>query len=1143
MEPPRLVGRSGAVAPRLGPDPLALDFQRLFESTPGCYLVLDPDFTIVAVNAAYLAATNTVREKIVGRGIFDVFPDNPDDVGATGVSNLRASLTRARAEGVADTMGVQKYDIRTSDSDDSEFEVRYWSPINTPVLSSDGSVAFIIHRVEDVSEFVVLKGLEREHSRVAVELRRQTVRMEADIIQRSRELQQANHKLRLILDAAQDAFISTDVHGRIRGWNAMAESLFGWSSEQVIGRTLTATILPSALLVAVTGEPVADRIVGVDDSDAPQYMSATSQPIWDEAGTRVGDVLVVRDVTARCRADAELRASERRLADAQTAGRIGSWEWDIPANKVVWSDQLYKLYGKDPATFSATYEGFVDGVHPEDRVIVETAVRRAFETGEQFEFVHRIVTPDGIRWLRGAGQVTTDAHGIAVRMSGTAQDITNTRRADQRFEALLEAAPDAIVVVDSDGIIRLVNRQTEVLFGYSRADLLGHALEILIPARLRLNHPDLRNDYVGDPRVRPMGAGMDLIACRRDGTEFPVDISLSPLETEAGTLVSAAIRDISARKEAEAAVAHQAAHDSLTDLPNRILLVDRLTQALVRSRRDDTTVSVSFIDLDGFKVVNDSRGHSVGDAVLKVMADRLRATVRACDTVARFGGDEFVVVAESVKSDQSPLNSAKRIAAALVQPVRLGDTDAVLTASIGVAVAGPLDDAESLLRDADAAMYEAKARGRDMCVMFDAGMRANATGRLDRERALRRAIDAAEISVFYQPIVDLTTGLVMGVEALARWTDPQKGLVLPGEFIPIAEEAGLIGALGASVLRQACCQVAAWKDRFPWAGPLSVAVNLSARQLLSPGLPETVAETLVLSGLDAACLCLEITESVLLDDADSAAKALRALKALGVRIAVDDFGTGYSSLTYLKRFPVDTLKIDKSFVAGIGDSTSGRGDRAIVASIIDLAHAFGLTTIAEGVETGDQMEHLRSLGCEQAQGYWLSRAVPPSAAAAWIARSVRSKPADPTITPSSLKKRAKRILLVDDDRSFRELLHNLLADHPGLDVVAEAEDGRQAVALARHFKPDLVILDLAMPGMGGLEALSLIRAVAPGAAVAIVSALDRSDLAEKAQTEGAGAYFTKGDDLTKMIAYVEQWRAPSVDLPDPLVPSGPINVA
>ena len=567
---------------------------------------------------------------------------------------------------------------------------------------------------------------------------------------------------------------------------------------------------------------------------------------------------------------------------------------------------------------------------------------------------------------------------------------------------------------------------------------------------------------------------------------------------------------------AEATLTYQATHDELTGLPNRVLLEDRVSQALARSRRAETMVAVMFLDVDRFKVINDSLGHSVGDELLKAVAQRLQVILRPEDTVARFGGDEFVIVTENWIGDETPTLLAARIAAGLARPVRIGGADVVATVSIGVAVAGADYDAGSLLRDADAAMYQAKAHGGDRCVLFDSAMRQAANQRLETENALRRALDRGELHVHYQPIVELASRRLVGVEALVRWQKDDDTVVLPKDFIPVAEETGLIIHVGATVLREACRQVARWQAEIPGLEHLSLSVNLSARELLNPDLVEQVREAVDSAGLDPTHLCLEITESVLLDDTESCARSLQALNALGLRVAVDDFGTGYSSLTYLKRLTVDMLKIDQSFVAGLEIGTSTR-DRAIVAGVVDLANAFALTTVAEGVETAEQVAQLSALGCGLAQGYYFCRPLAPAEAAEWM----RSRAAHAETTTAAEARLEfpdwTRVLVVDDQSSMRDLVRWTLEDDPQFRIVGEASGGREAVALARHYQPDLVLLDLAMPGVGGLEALPLIRAVAPLARVVVLSGLDPADVADKARAEGAAGYLCKGGSPSQLL--------------------------
>ena len=585
------------------------------------------------------------------------------------------------------------------------------------------------------------------------------------------------------------------------------------------------------------------------------------------------------------------------------------------------------------------------------------------------------------------------------------------------------------------------------------------------------------------------------------------------------------MQDVTDRKVAEDAVAHQALHDALTGLPNRRLFLDRLEHALAARARTSSGVAVLFIDLDRFKWLNDSLGHAAGDELLVEVAHRLRASVRPGDSVARFGGDEFVVLCEDLDGVAAAERLAARFAAELARPAEVAGEETMVTVSIGIAYSPPGcddDTPETLVRDADAAMYRAKDRGRDRFETFDAETRLLAVARHETANALRRGMDRGELVVHYQPQVDITTTQVVGVEALVRWRHPDRGLLPPSEFIPVAEETGLIVPLGVRVLTEACRQVCAWQPSEPWRHPINLCVNLSARQLMAPDLHDVVAAALAASGLEPSRLCLEITESVLLEDAVASSRALHRLKALGADVGVDDFGTGFSSLTYLKRFPVDILKIDRSFVEGLGTS---REDRAIVAGVVDLAHAFGLTAIAEGVETIDQLAELRAIGCEQGQGYLWSQPLSAADAERWIgAHSVSPgllRPRRLARVPSG--SRSCRVLLVDDDRSVRALLRSVLESDGFFEVVGEADDGREAIAMARHLEPDLVLLDLAMPGMGGLEALPLIQAVCPGAKVAVLSGLDAADVADSAARQGATAFFDKTDVpdlLAGLLRYV-----------------------
>ena len=420
-------------------------------------------------------------------------------------------------------------------------------------------------------------------------------------------------------------------------------------------------------------------------------------------------------------------------------------------------------------------------------------------------------------------------------------------------------------------------------------------------------------------------------------------------------------------------IRHRALHDQLTGLPNRVLFLDRLQHAIERQRRRRSLTAVLVLDLDRFKLVNDSLGHKTGDELLAAAAPRLKQAIRSSDTVARFGGDEFGILLEEVADERDAVEMAQRIAGVFGRPFVLDDNEHFVTTSIGIALADGREIADDLIRDADAAMNRAKELGRARYELFDVGMRGRAISRLQVENDLRRALERDELTLDYQPVVSLRDHSVVGVEALIRWEHPARGRIAPADFIGVAEENGLIEPIGHWVLDRACRQAAHWYNMRPDAPPISMSVNLSAVQVSDPSLAVTVDGALRASGLEPACLSLEITESVMLADADGLSDVLEALKAIGARLVLDDFGTGYSSLSYLTRLPINALKVDSSFVDGLG--TEPR-DTAITEAIIAMAHALSLEVVGEGAETETQVAELTRLGCDLVQGFYFSRPVP-----------------------------------------------------------------------------------------------------------------------------------------------------------------------
>ncbi len=489
-----------------------------------------------------------------------------------------------------------------------------------------------------------------------------------------------------------------------------------------------------------------------------------------------------------------------------------------------------------------------------------------------------------------------------------------------------------------------------------------------------------RPTFVGQYGVRSSVTVM----VKRRGANFGVLGVFSPVprrfDADDVSFVQAVANVLSAaidRIEAEEEIRHRALHDPLTGLPNRVLFVDRLDQALAHTKREGRRVGVMFCDLDQFKLVNDSLGHEAGDELLGAVAPRLTGILRPGDTVARFGGDEFGILVPDADSIRDVTRVAERVAGALSSPFVLRGREHYVTASIGIAVSDGQDASEALIRDADLAMYRAKERGRGHYEIFDQLMRARAVDHLRTENDLRRALERDELRVHYQPVVSLSSGRITGFEALVRWQHPDRGLLPPAEFIPLAEESGLIVDIGDRVLELACAQAAGWHAENPDAPPLGISVNISARQLADRSFPDRVHKVLRETDLQPVCLSLEVTETMLVDDHDGPDEGFRRLKELGVGLVLDDFGTGFSSLGYLRRFPFDLLKIDRSFVDQIGSDTA---NSAIVTAVAGIAEALGVGVVAEGVETEAQLQAVTALGCHYAQGYLFSRPVPAAEA-------------------------------------------------------------------------------------------------------------------------------------------------------------------
>ncbi|MBV8304731.1 MAG: EAL domain-containing protein [Acidimicrobiia bacterium] len=689
--------------------------------------------------------------------------------------------------------------------------------------------------------------------------------------------------------------------------------------------------------------------------------------------------------------DERLRAAERELRAADERFRLlveGARDFISYRFRLVPDQRFEHVSGGTLSILGVPPQVFLDDpdmwdklIHPDDRE----------KAGQELD----PATPVVMRWRKSDSEYVVlehrrlgvyDADGNLVAVEGLAHDVTEATVArhelearERRFTSLVQNVSDLIIVVDRRGEMQYASPSLERLLGYVGEE------QVQAMRGERIHPDDLPGVRGAFATAQPPGPNTPVTTARslhKDGSWRWLEYSVTDLRDDPsvhGYVVVA--RDITERKNAEAQLVHQTLHDTLTGLPNRALFLDRLGLALSRLERRQGLAAVFFLDLDYFKVVNDSLGHSAGDQVLVAVGNRLEQSLRDGDTAARLGGDEFAVLCDDLVDEGEAVQIAERLGAAIAAcPVVLGGRELVVTVSIGVAFATQSTQRpESLLRDADAAMYRAKERGRARYELFDAAMRTRAVARLETEAALRMAIDREQLSVSYQPEVLLADGSLVGAEALLRWRPGAPGssgpdgcdgsdaelTPPPSDVIAVAEETGLIVPIGAWVVREACRHLARWREIAPDRAPERVAVNLSGRQLAGPELPDVVEGALDAAGISAGSLCLEITESVLMEDIDVAIGALKSLKAIGVEIAVDCFGTGYSSLAHLRRFPVDILKIDHSFVAGLGINPE---DAAIVRAILALARTLDLAVVAEGVERAEQLYELRDLGCERAQG-------------------------------------------------------------------------------------------------------------------------------------------------------------------------------
>ena len=709
-------------------------------------------------------------------------------------------------------------------------------------------------------------------------------------------------------------------------------------------------------------------------------------PIRDDNGEVVAIEGIARDVTVRVESDRRLAESEARLRhlDERSIDMIYRFRFLPEPGFEYVSGGVTAITGWAPDDFYSDPGLMFRMLHPDERE--KAAALMQDPTDELHQLRLRLRHRDGHWvWTEHRTVPVVDEHGVLIASEAIARDISEQVRAEAELveserisRSVLESIPGPTIVLDANGVISMANRAWDEYMTASGTEAARYGVGADYMAacdQAALGGVQSAAEVAAGVRAVLAGAHdsfqLDYPASGVDDDRW-FSLNVSPMRTETGGAV-VLHDDITDRKRYEEQLRHQALHDPLTSLPNRALLSDRLGGAIGRAQRDGTEVGVLLLDVDGFKVVNDALGHAAGDELLMSMAARLAHLVRPGDTVARLGGDEFVVLCEALAGRHEASAVAARIVTGLAVPLRQPDGgDLNITVSVGVAIGDGATSADALLRDADAAMYHAKERGRNRFEMFEAGLGGRAFARLTLEETLRRAIENSEFRLFYQPVVELQSGVCVGMEALLRWAHPVRGLLLPDEFLSVAEETGLIVPIGDWVLREACQQRRRWQQSHPHATPLPISVNVSAQQMKRPRFAHEAAAAIADAGITPHEIVLELTERTLMDASVIPTAVL--LHDLGVRLAVDDFGIGYSSLSYLKTLPIDQLKIDQSFVAELGRNPI---DTAIVSAVVSMTRALGIVALAEGVETPNQRDELLTLGCELAQGFLYARPAPP----------------------------------------------------------------------------------------------------------------------------------------------------------------------
>jgi diguanylate cyclase (GGDEF)-like protein/PAS domain S-box-containing protein len=938
-----------------GDDPLARDetFRRMIETLSEGLGVKDEEGRITYVNARLCQMLGYSREEMIGRPVTDFFD----------AENLIRELRLAPEHLDA----AASYEIEMTTRDGRQI----------PTLQSPKALYDRAGR--PAGSFAVVADL-TAHKQVEKELR----------------------LTQFLVDHAADAAFWADPEARFFYANETACAALEYSRDELLSLHVQDILRPQdanlfaeiARAVRAQG-PVTFETVHVTRSGRQLPVEVTLNCL--EWSGREFFCAFARDITERTEVEQALRESEERYRSLFDGVPIGLYRTTPEGRMLDANAALVEVLGFPGRQSLLEFDVNALYLDPE----VRHHWQRELESeGEVRTFEAQLRRYDGrVIWARFSLHAFRDAEKRILRYEGALEDITDRKHAEEalraseeRFRSLVQNATDLIGILEESGAIRYESPSHERLLGHRPEDFAGKIFLDLVHPQDRRQVTDALRGLVEQPGEI---VTLEYRRRHRDGEWRFFESTASNLlghPAVAGIVLNS--HDITDRKKAEERLLYETLHDELTGLPNRVLFMDRLKQAMERSRREPERITVVlFLDVDRFKIVNDSLGHLVGDELLIQVAGSLLSVLRPTDTIARMGGDEFAILLEGVRDVADAEEVAVRIHQRLATPINLHGHEIFLSASIGIAIHTPeYDGPEGLLRDADTAMYRAKSQGPAGHVVFNRGMHQFVMARLQLETDLRRALERGQIEVHYQPVVDLRTGAVTSLEALLRWAHPRHGILFPDEFLSVAEETGLIVQMGRYVLSEACRKVRELQERYPEHAALKLSVNLSNKQFFQADLLEQVRHALVDSGLHPSCLGLEITEGVIIQHAESANTRFSRLKSLGIQLSMDDFGKGYSSLNYLHRFQMDILKIDRSFVSRIEE---GSGNLAILEAIVTLAHQLGMEVVAEGIQTAAQVRKIRALGCEYGQGFLFSKPLPageienllapaaPVAAAGW----------------------------------------------------------------------------------------------------------------------------------------------------------------